>query len=157
MTEQKKAGRTLIANSPDLDDGEKAAIVAVKAYERVDKAIRTFMSEHTKVFKPFAELLEKLEAKRMIADAAMRSTDASFGPWQRSEQRTYDTVLLHELIGEEKFLELGGTVSEVPVYELEKDKLELAIVAEKIASTVVEKIRTITPKYRAPKARAQIG
>jgi hypothetical protein len=157
VTEAKNPSRTIIANDPDASEVDKAAVKAVKAFERAAKAVRDYIAEHTKVFEPFRELVAKLEVKRKLADAAMRATDASFGEWKRSEQRTYDNALLCELIGEEKFVELGGTVSKVDTYELPRDKLELAILAKKIPEGVVEKIRTITAKYSAPKGGAPLG
>jgi hypothetical protein len=156
MTDEKKPGRKLIPASPDLDESELAAIKAIKSYETVEKKISLFESEHSEIFKTYDEMLEDLERKRRVADPAIRSTDASFGPWQRlTEQRTYDTDALYSLIGEEKFLDLGGTVSQMPIFDLEKDKLEVAIAARKIPKSVVDAILKITPKYRAPKPRCR--
>lgn len=152
MTEpEKKPGRKLIANSPDNSETENEAIAAVQAYERVFKKVRAFVSEHSDVFGGYRKLLEALENKRVVADAKMRATDASFGDWKRSEQRSYDVPLLCEKIGLEAFTELGGSVTQEPVYSLEKEKIELGIAEKKISPAVVELIRTITPKYQAPK------
>lgn len=152
MTTEKKPGRKLIPNSPDNDQAETDAIAAVQAYERVAKKIAAFVSEHHEVFAPFRKLVDSLESKRKVADAKMRATDASFGDWKRTEQRTYDAALLCEKIGVPAFTELGGEVTTETVYAIEKDKVELAIEEKKIAAGIVAEVRTITAKYQAPKA-----
>lgn len=154
MTEDKKPGRKLIPANPDLDESELAAIKAIKSYETLEKKIMLFESENSVVFKTYDEMLEELERKRQVADAAIRPTEASFGPWQRlSEQRTYDTAALYSLVGEERFRELGGTVNQMPIFDLDKDALKVAIAAKKISPAIVDAILKIIPKYRAPKPR----
>jgi hypothetical protein len=151
MTE-KKPGRKLIANAPDNDEAETEAITAVQAYERALKKAAAYLREHPEVFEGYRKLVEALESKRVVADAKMRATDASFGDWKRTEQRTYDAALLCERLGEPAFVELGGEVSNETVYTLGKDKIEVAIAGKKIPAAVVDEVRTITPKYQAPKA-----
>ncbi len=150
MTE-KKPGRKLIANAPDNDEAETEAIASVQAYERALKRLVVHVSEHPEVFEEYRKLLEKLESKRKVADAKMRATDASFGDWKRTEQRTYDAALLCERIGLPAFLELGGEVTNEPVHTLDKERIELAIEEKKIPAAVVDAVRTITAKYQAPK------
>ena len=152
MTTEKKPGRKLIANAPDNDEAETAAIAAVQAYERAAKKLATFVSYNPVVFEGYRKLIETLESKRKVADAKMRATDASFGDWKRTEQRTYDAALLCERIGLPAFLELGGAVSTEVVHTVEKDTIELAIEEKMIPAAVVAEVRTITAKYQAPKA-----
>jgi hypothetical protein len=151
MTIEKKPGRKLVANNPDNDQAETDAIAAVQAYERVVKRLVSFVAEHPEVFGAYQKLLESLESKRKIADAKMRATDASFGDWKRTEQRSYDAALLCEKIGLVPFCELGGVVTTETVHTIEKDKVELAIEEKKIPAAVVAEVRTITAKYQAPK------
>lgn len=151
---EKKPGRKLIPTSPELDEPELEAIKAIKSYETTERKISLFESENGEVFKTYDAMLDELERKRQVADAKIRATDATFGPWERfSEQKNYDTTALYDLIGKERFLALGGTVTEMPVIELERDKLELAIAEKEISKSVVSAILKITPKYRAPKPR----
>lgn len=152
MTTEKKPGRKLIANAPDNDDAETEAITAVQAYERALKKLAVHVSEHPEAFEVYRTLLDKLESKRKVADAKIRATDASFGDWKRTEQRTYDAALLCERIGLPAFLALGGEVTSEPVHSLEKEKIELAIEEKKIPAAVIDEVRTITAKYQAPKA-----
>lgn len=148
----KVPGRKLIPGSETLDERETAAVKAVKSYESLEKKIRAFESEHADVFSEYYRLTTELEAKRKVADAAIRATDASFGPWERfSEKKSYDVPRLFDLIGEEKFLELGGTVDKAVVYNFDREALELNIAARKIPKSVVAEITTVTPNYRAPK------
>jgi hypothetical protein len=154
QVEQKKPGRKLIPTSPELDEPELEAIKAIKSYETTERKISLFESTNGEVFKTYDGMLEELERKRQVADAKIRATDATFGPWERfSEQKKYDTTALYDLIGKERFLALGGTVTEMPVIELDRDKLELAIASKELSKAVVAAILKITPMYRAPKAR----
>lgn len=150
MTE-KNPGRKLIANSPDNDEAENAAIAAVQAYERAFKKLALYRTEHPDVFGGYRKLIDKLEEKRVVADAKMRATNASFGDWKRSEQRSYDCALLCERIGLAAFLELGGTVRSEPIHSLDRETIEVAIAERTIPAAIVDEIRTITPKYTAPK------
>jgi hypothetical protein len=156
IEQHKKAGRKLIPASPDLDDSELEAIKVVKSYESHQTKVALFEGEHSEVFQTYDGLLGELERKRQVADATIRAIDASFGSWERySEQRKYDTTALYDLIGKPKFLALGGTVTEMPVIEIAKDKLELAIQKKDIPKSVVSAILKITPMYRAPKPRSR--
>lgn len=156
QTAQKKPGRKLMAASDDLDDSEREAIKAIKAYEAQERKLAAFEGEHGDIFEAYDLLLSELERKRQIADTTIRALDASFGPWERfSERRSYDTQTLYQLVGEERFLELGGTVTKMPVIEIERATLELAIKKKEIPKSVVTEILTITPSYRAPKPRSR--
>lgn len=154
QAEQKKPGRKLMPASDELDEAELEAVKAVKSYETYERRVAAFESEHRETFQSYDGMLEELERKRQVADATIRVTDASFGPWERfSEQRNYDTQALYTLIGKERFLELGGTETQMPVIEFERDKLELAIKKREIPSKVVAQIVKVISKYRAPKPR----
>lgn len=152
MTDAKKGGRKLVPNDPELDDAEKTAIKAVRAYEAATKTLDLFRIENGEMFKIYDELVEEQEQKRQVADAAMRATDASFGPWNRfSERKTYDTTMLYESIGEAKFLEIGGRLNKVTTYEIDPKQIEVAAAARKIPARVMEEVRKVVPSYRAPK------
>jgi hypothetical protein len=142
--------------SDDLDEAELEAIKAVKSYETYERRVAAFESDNREIFEGYDAMLEELERKRQVADALIRKTDATFGPWERfSEQRSYDVQALYTLLGKEKFLALGGTETEMPVIEFERKLLELQIKKRAIPASIVSQIVNVTSKYRAPKPKAR--
>lgn len=150
--EKKKPGRKLVPGDPSLTTKEKEAIVAVKEFEVTERVLDLFKIENGQTFKIYGELLDEREQKRQVAEAAIKSVDASFGPWERfSEQKTYYPMAVYQHLGEKGFLELGGKLETETVYILDKEKIELAIAANKIPEEIIPEIRKVTPKYRSPK------
>lgn len=147
--------RKLVPGDPNLTPQEKEALEAAKEYERSLKILDMFKIENSKVFKDYTELLEELEQKRQVADKLLRGLDVSYGPWERfSEQKVPNAQALYNLVGEQKFLELGGTISQQPIYDIDKEKLEVAIAAKKIPAEAANEVLKVTPKYRAPKPQS---
>lgn len=149
---EKKNGRKLIPGDPSLSQEELDAIKAVREYENAVKVLDLFKIENSAVFKMFSELADEVEQKRQVADQTIRGTKASFGPWELfSEQRKYKPQELYNLVGEQMFLALGGRLVQTQTYEIDKEKVELAISSKQIPEEIVPSIREITPKYRSPK------
>lgn len=154
MTEKKKNKRKLIPTDPDLDPSEKAAIKAIKQFETAEKTLDMFALEYPDVFKTYAELVEERNRTLQVADAAIRATGASFGPWQcYTEQKKYDAKAVYEHLGQAKFLEIGGAINTETVYSIDPQKIEVAIAAHTIKEAAIPDIKKVTPVYRAPKAK----
>jgi hypothetical protein len=154
MTEKKKNGRKLIPTDPDLDDAEKAAIKAVKQFETAEKTLDMFVLENPEIFKTYEQLIEERNQKLQVADAAVRATGGSFGPWQcYTEQKKYKPDVLYQHLGEKKFLEIGGVINQETVYTIDPQKIEVAIAAHIIREAAIDDIKKVTPVYRAPKPK----
>lgn len=154
MTDKKKRGRKLIPTDPDLDEAEKQAIKAVKHFETAEKTLDMFILENPDVFKTYNALIEERNQKLQVADAAMRATEASYGPWNcYSEQKRYNAEVLYGHLGNAKFLEIGGSVGTTTVYEIDPQKIEVAIAANIIKGPIIDEIKKVSPVYRAPKAK----
>ena len=152
--EKKKRGRKLIPTDPDLDEAEKQAIKAVKQFETSEKTLDMFVLEHPDVFKTYNALIEERNQKLQVADAAMRATEASFGPWNcYSEQKRYNPEVLYGHLGQAKFLEIGGSIGTVTTYEIDPQKIEVAIAAHIIKGPIIDEVKKVSPVYRAPKAK----
>jgi len=152
--EKKKRGRKLIPTDPDLDDAERQAIKAVKHFETAEKTLDMFVLENPSVFKTYNELIEERNQKLQVADAAMRATEASYGPWNcYSEQKRYNAEVLYGHLGQAKFLEIGGSVGTTTTYEIDPQKIEVAIAANIIKGPIIDEVKKVSPVYRAPKAK----
>lgn len=144
--------KRIVPNDPNLSTEEKAAAEAVREYEIAVKVLDMFKIDHSKIFTEYNSLEEDVEQKRQVADKLVRSTGKSCGPWEAfTEQKTYNAQELYNLMGEEKFLALGGVLREETIYDVDKSKIDIAISQKLIPKEVAEVIRKITPKYRAPK------
>lgn len=145
--------KRLVADDPNLTKEEQAAVAAGRDYANAMKVLDVFKIEHSKVFAEYQALVDDAEQKRQVADKLIRATGSSYGPWEAfSEQKNYNAQELFNLMGEQKFLELGGVMSEQTIYEVDKQKVDIAIAQGAIPKEVAEVVRKITLKYRAPKA-----
>lgn len=147
-----KPGRKLVPSDPNLTDAERKAIEAIKEYEVAERVLDMFKIENSAIMKTYGELLEELEQKRQVADARIRATDASYGKWERfSEQKKYFPDKVYEIVGKDKFLEMGGSISSQPVYSIDPKKIDLAIADGTIPEAGAEHVKKVTSKYRSPK------
>lgn len=147
--------KKLNPHDPALTEKEREALQAAREYEGALRVLDMFKIENSAIFQNYAQLLDEVEQKRQVADKLLRSLNASYGPWELfSEQRSYDAQALYNLVGEQRFLELGGRISQQTVYEIDKEKAEIAINAKKIPTEAVDSVRKITPKYRSPKPQS---
>lgn len=146
------SGKTLVATDPNLNHEEQAAVSAVKEYQTAEKTIELFKQDNQQLMTEYLELLEEKEQKRQVADKLIRALDVSFGPWDRySERTTYNADMLCQLIGKQKFMELGGVESTAVVYSIDGQKVELAIASGAIPKEVVPEVKTVTSSYHTPK------
>lgn len=134
---------------------EKAVeeIPEVQRFLEESEMLDEFRTAHKQLFEIYGQLIENMNQARDEADKAVRAQKVSCGPWKMLRVQTdYDTEKLRDLIGEQRFLELGGTKSMKITYGMEKAALEAAIARREITDEIQEEIVKETPYYTAPKA-----
>lgn len=114
--------------------------------------MQAFIAGHPDVVRQLEILSGDYNQKLEAAALACRNQDVSCGPFELYQHSVkYNSQQLYDLIGEERFLLVGGTKNTKTVYDVDKARLEMAIDQGKIPSDVVEAIRTINPSYHSPK------
>jgi hypothetical protein len=114
-------------------------------------AMNAFKEEHAPIFEQFRVLAERYNAALQQADKACRSQSVSCGPFDLYQFTTkYDAEALHNAVGRDKFLLLGGKISTQTVYGIDKGRIDACIAQNKILPEVVELVRKETPAYHKP-------
>ena len=125
----------------------------VKVGEFIDAedALREFKEEHAPLFDQLRELTERYNAALEQAEQVCRAREVSCGPIDLYQYTTkYDATALYNAVGRDQFLALGGQLSTVTEYSVDKGRLEAAIAQNKIAADVVPQIRKETPNFHKP-------
>lgn len=125
----------------------------VQSYIEELEMLEEFRNTHKQLFETYSFLVEKVNQRLSDADKAVRGRKVSCGPWVLQRiQKKYDAQQLRDLLGEQEFLDLGGSKRIVVEYDITKDKVEAAIARKDIEADVAEAITTETPVFSAPKA-----
>jgi hypothetical protein len=104
------------------------------AYEEAINAINTIAEEYN----------TSLEA----AEKAVKANGVSCGPFTiLSTAESYDANMLIELMGNEAYLKIGGEVSTIRKYEINKDKVNAALVTGALAPKIADAARKTVVRF----------
>lgn len=124
----------------------------VKAYQDAVDLLQEFKRQHANVFQTYFKLLEDRNQKMQLADKAVRAQGISCGDWERYQDQTkYNPQALYEALGRDGFLNVGGALQTVTTFSVDKSKLEAAAARGEVPPGVMEQVKTISPRYHAPK------
>jgi len=113
--------------------------------------IERFREAYPEVFEQYDQLAGDFNTALEAADKAVRGKGVSCGPFvELSSTTKYNADQLYEELGKEKFFEIGGSVSTRQVFEIDRGRIEAHIAAGGISKEVLERVRTITPRYKKP-------
>jgi hypothetical protein len=114
--------------------------------------LEAFRQQHPDIFAEFDKYIDDYNTKLEMAEKTVRAEGVSCGPFELYQFGTkYDAKNLYDLVGHERFFTIGGSTSTQTVYEVDPQKVEMAIEQGKIPADVVDSFRTVTPRYHAPK------
>jgi hypothetical protein len=137
---------------PRYNDTDPSELPEVQAYIEAVDMLNAFRDQHPKIFEAYGALVDDMNQKLQAADKAVRAKGVSCGPWEHYQnQEKFDPQALYEALGRDDFLKVGGVLQTVTTYGLDKNKLKAAAVNGDVPEEVMEQVRTITPKYHAPK------
>jgi hypothetical protein len=126
-------------------------IPEVAAFIEAELKIERLKAAYPEVFEQFQQLAEEYNTQLESAEKAVRGRGVSCGPFTvMSSTNKYDPDKLFEELGREKFLELGGTVKTITVYDVDKARLEAHIAAGAVPDAVLGETRTIVHRYKKP-------
>lgn len=135
---------------PTLDPAELPEVVEfVAADQALGEFIRDFETEYPGILDSMRQLAEERNAALELADKAVRARHVACGPFQVHQKVTkYDAEALFDAVGKERFLALGGSITEKPVYDVDGKRLEAAIAMKKLPLEIVEAVRVEEIHYK---------
>lgn len=132
---------------------EPEAIPEVMEFLDAKAALEEFKAEHPKVFEELGHLVDRYNTTREQAEKAARAAEVKCGPFDAYQVTVkYDANALYNAIGRDLFLQVGGTISQKTVYDVDKGRLEAAITSPntKLTDEVVKSVRKETVVYHVP-------
>lgn len=123
----------------------------VQHFIEVGEKIERLKEAYPEVFEQLQSLTEEFNAALESADKACRAKKISCGPFDLYQWQTkYNAEKLYEEVGRDKFLEIGGKISTVTQYDVDKAKLEAHISSGAIEKEVVDVVKETSPRYKKP-------
>lgn len=103
------------------------------------------------VFEQLDQLAGEYNQALEAADKVVRGKKVSCGPFDLYQwATTYNAEKLHEELGREEFLKVGGQIKTIATYDIDKAKLEAHITSGAIPGEVVDAVRTVSPRFKKP-------
>lgn len=114
--------------------------------------IDRFKAANPMVFTQLEALVEEYNAALQESDKVLRARRTSCGPFDLySIACKYNAEKLHDELGEESFLKVGGIKSKVTEFSLNEPLFEAMIERGEVPAEVVEVVRTFVPNFHKPK------
>lgn len=138
----------------DVEVGKKVPISSIAAVQLVvdlRAEINALRAEHPEVFSCLDDLLDRYNTAVSEAEKVVRAEGVTCGPFENfSVSVKYDAAKMYEELGEEMFLEVGGSMPTKVVYELDRGRVEAAIASGKIPEETLEHFRSVSRSYHKP-------
>lgn len=134
--------------APKVDPSELKEVVE---FLDAQDALNTFKEEYAEVFEQLSALAERYNSTLEQAEQACRTRKVTCGPFNLYQFVTrYDANALHDAVGRDQFLAIGGKIETQTVYDVDKGRLEASIAQKKISEEVVNQVRKETPNFHKP-------
>jgi hypothetical protein len=128
-----------------------AEIPQVQKVVDLKQEIDALKAEHPGIFMKLADLVDQYNTALEEATNEVRSREVTCGPFENFFVSTkYDATKMYEEIGEELFLQCGGTKAKVQQLKVDPNLVEAAIASGKIPKECVDHFRTISRGYHKP-------
>lgn len=103
-------------------------------------------------FETLRQHVEEYNSARAAAEKVVKAGKVSCGDFELYQQATkIDGQALHDAIGRDAFLRIGGSVATEVTYKIDKKRLEQAVAKKEIPKEVAEEVTTQEARYHAPK------
>jgi len=132
-------------------------IPEVLAHAEASIALNRFMNEHSDVFDQYVKLAITFNTTRESAGMRVREMcielghGVTCGPFVFKHFATkYNVQKLYDIVGEDAFRNMGGTVISVPTPQMDKKLIEVRIAQNVIAKEVRDAFVNDIPNYTQP-------
>lgn len=126
-------------------------IPEVAAFEEVKQRMQAVREANAQFFQQLDELAEEYNDKRAAAIRATKAREVSSGDFVLYQYGTkYDAEVLYQSLGHQGFLNVGGKVSQVAQYTIDKARFEAAHKSGQVDDEVYDRVVTKQPRFRKP-------
>lgn len=126
-------------------------------FEDARAEICAFMETHNEVFTHFAALADVYNTTLEAAEQTVRAKATEYevgvncGPFKFKNFRTVlNADKLHELVGDDKFLAIGGKIETVPSYSVDKAVFLAKVAGKFVSEDIKALVLKTSPVYSAP-------
>jgi hypothetical protein len=128
-------------------------IPVVLEFLDAQEALQEFKEQYADVFAHLEKLVDRYNTTLEQADKTCRQSEVKCGPFDAYQISVrYNAEALYDAVGRDTFLQVGGSINNKTVYDIDKGRLEAAIAApnSKIPDAVVSSVRKESLSYHTP-------
>ncbi len=126
-------------------------IPAVQELTDLKSELEQFKAEHIDVFTQYKDLVDRYNSALEVAEKEVRAQGVTCGDFENySVSAKYNPEKMFEELGQELFLNNGGTMAKVTKYDVDPKKVEAAIASGAIPEECVDAFREVRRNYRKP-------
>jgi hypothetical protein len=127
-------------------------IPEVMAFEQAKEDLARYKQCYAQIVQGLEACIERYNSTLEAADKAVRSLKASSGDFEYYQKATkIDAKSLHDAVGRETFLTIGGTLKTETVYKVDPNRLQLAVAQQKVSAELVSEVTKEEARYHTPK------
>lgn len=124
----------------------------VVAFEAAKRKLQEFKEANSELFDVLNDLVDRYNTTLEAASKATRGQAVSCGDFELYQTATkINGKALHDAVGRERFLALGGTIKTEFTYKVDKACLQTAMSKQQVAQDIYDKVVGEEPRYHAPK------
>lgn len=154
MASKKRTPVTPAAAAAGATKGPRLPVTEIPEVQKVvdlKQEIDALKADHPDVFLKLTDLVDQYNTALEEAINVVRSKGVTCGPFDNfSVSVKYDATKMYEELGEELFLQSGGTKAKVQQLKVDTNIVEAAIASGKIPKECVGHFRTISRSYHSP-------
>lgn len=126
-------------------------IPEVDEYYFAKRKLEMFKAQHQALFTEYAAYVEEYNQKRQAAEKVVRAKNISCGDFDLYQEVTkIDAKALHDAVGREVFISVGGALKFGYDYKVDPKRLQLAVAQGRISQDLVNEITKKEPRYHMP-------
>lgn len=127
-------------------------IPEVIAFHNAKAQLEWFKQQNPQLFSTLDVLIDNYNTTLEAAEKAVRGANASCGDFDMYQRITkVDGKALHDAVGREAFISIGGTIKKETTYKVDNKRLQLAVAQNKVPKEVVDEVTKEEPRYHMPK------
>lgn len=121
----------------------------VRKFMEAQQKLQRIKEAYPEASAAFAQVADEYNSSLQAAEKAVKAVACSCGPFQViSTAEAFDADMLYELLGQEVFLAIGGKMKTVRVVEIDKDRVNAALVNGKIDTNIADSARKLTTRFK---------
>jgi hypothetical protein len=135
-----------LINQKDISE-----IQEVREFVSAQAALAEFKEQNAPVFEQFEHLAETYNQRLEAAEKICRANAISCGPFEMYQTQTkIDGQALHNAVGRENFVTIGGEINTKVEYKVDKARFEAAVARGLVTQPVIDRVVSVSPRYHMP-------